>query len=162
MKLSVLWRGLAGHPIHPPLTDVTIGIYTLAAAMAVLSRLGVSEQNTATVWWIALVSGLVTTVPTALTGFADWLDIPRGTPLWRVATAHMAAMVIATIIFAVTAGAGHANYVDGEVSGGSLVLSLVGYAVMVFGGWLGGSLVFVHGVRVLNTVAEPKNEEAEA
>jgi uncharacterized membrane protein len=155
MRLSVLWRGLAGHPLHPPLTDATIGIYTLATAMALLSRLGVSEGNTATVWWIALVAGLVTTVPTALTGFFDWLDISRGTALWRTATAHLSAMLIATIFFAITAGAGHSNYADGEVSGSSLVLTLVGFAMLTLGGWLGGSIVYVHGMRVLNLVDEP-------
>jgi uncharacterized membrane protein len=155
VKLSVLWRGLAGHPLHPPLTDVTIGAYTLATAMALLSRLGVSEENTTTVWWLALVAGLVTTVPTALTGFIDWLDIARGTPLWRTATLHLTAMVSATILFAIAAGAGHADYVDGVVGGGSLVLTLIGYAVMALGGFLGGSIVFVHGMRVLNLVDEP-------
>ena len=34
MKLSYLWRGLPGHPIHPPLTDVTIGTYTFALIAA--------------------------------------------------------------------------------------------------------------------------------
>jgi uncharacterized membrane protein len=160
VRLDVLWRGLPGHPLHPPLTDVTIGIYTLATAMAVLSRLGASEENTATVWWIALVAGLVTTVPTALTGFFDWLDISRRTPLWRTATLHLSVMLIATIIFAITAGAGHSNYVDGEVSGGSLVLTLIGYLVLVIGGWLGGSIVYVHGMRVLNLVEEPTRRAA--
>jgi uncharacterized membrane protein len=155
VKLNVLWRGLAGHPLHPPLTDLTIGAYTLATAMALLSRLGVSEENTATVWWLALVAGLVTTVPTALTGFIDWLDISRGTPLWRTATLHLTAMVSATIVFAIAAGAGHADYVDGTVGGGSLVMTLIGYAVMALGGFLGGSIVFVHGMRVLNLVDEP-------
>jgi uncharacterized membrane protein len=136
MKLSVLWHGLTGHPIHPPLTDVTVGAYTIATAFALLSRLGVSEDNTTTVWWLVLVAGLVTTVPTALTGFADWLSIQRGTPLWRTATAHLSAMVTATILFAITAGAGHGDYVDGTISGGSLVLTLVGYAVLILGGWL--------------------------
>jgi uncharacterized membrane protein len=160
VKLNVLWRGLSGHPLHPPLTDVTLGAYTLATAMALLSRLGVSEENTATVWWLALVAGLVTTVPTALTGFVDWLDISRGTPLWRTATLHLTAMVTATILFAITAGAGHADYVDGIVSGGSLVLTLIGYGVMALGGWLGGSIVYVHGMRVLNLVDEPTRRAA--
>jgi uncharacterized membrane protein len=160
MRLSILWRGLPGHPLHPPLTDVTLGAYTLAAAFALLSRLGVSEDNTTTVWWLTLVAGLVTTVPTALTGFADWLEIQRGTPLWRTATAHLSAMLTATIFFAITAGAGHTDYVDGVVSGGSLVLTLVGYAVLVLGGWLGGSIVYVHGNRVLNLVDEPARRAA--
>ena len=160
MKLSVLWRGLPGHPLHPPLTDLTIGAYTLATAMALLSRLGVSEENTATVWWIALVAGLVVTLPTAFTGVADWLEIQRGTPLWRTATAHLTAMVTATILFAITAGAGHSAYEDGDVRGGPLVLTLIGYAVLVLGGWLGGSIVFVHGMRVLNLVDEPARRAA--
>jgi len=30
VKLAYLIRGLPGHPLHPPLTDVTIGVYTFA------------------------------------------------------------------------------------------------------------------------------------
>ena len=153
--MGFLLRGLAGHPLHPPLTDVAIGLYTFAAGAAILSRLGVSDENLAAAWWLALVGGLIVTVPTALTGFADWLTIARGTPLWRTATLHLGAMVTATIVFAITAGAGHADYVDRAVGGGALVLTLIGYGVMAFGGWLGGAIVFVHGMRVLNLVEEP-------
>jgi hypothetical protein len=141
--------------------------------MAVLSRLGVTEHNTATAWWLALVVGLVVTIPTALAGFADWLRIEAGTPLWRTATFHLSAMLTATVVFAITAGAGHADYVDGSVGGGSLVLTLVGYVLLATGGWLGGALVFTYGMRVLNLVEEPagravsplpkpEKEEAEA
>jgi uncharacterized membrane protein len=153
--MGFLLRGLAGHPLHPPLTDATIGLYTFAAGAAILSRLGVSEENLATAWWLALVGGLIVTVPTALTGFADWLTIARGTPLWRTATLHLSAMLTATVVFAITAGAGHADYVDQTVGGGALVLTLIGYGVMTLGGWLGGAIVFVHGMRVLNLVEEP-------
>jgi uncharacterized membrane protein len=155
VKLSYLWKGFPGHPLHPPLTDATIGTYTFATIAAVLSRLGVSEENTTTAWWLALITGLVLTAPTALAGFADWLDISRGTPLWRTATLHLLVMVGATIVFAVAAGIGHGNYVDGSISGGSLVLTLIGFGVLTLGGWLGGANVFVHGMRVLNLVEEP-------
>jgi uncharacterized membrane protein len=155
VKLSYLWRGFPGHPLHPPLTDATIGAYTFATAMAVLSRLGVSEGNTATAWWLALIAGLVLTAPTALAGFADWLEISRGTWLWRTATLHLIVMVSATIVFAISAGAGHGDYVDRTVGGGPLVLTLIGFGVLTLGGWLGGSIVFVYGMRVLNLVDEP-------
>jgi uncharacterized membrane protein len=148
-------KGPAGHPLHPPLTDVTIGAYTVATAMAVLSRLGVSEHNTATVWWLGLLAGLVVTLPTALTGFLDWLDISPGTPLWRTATFHLSAMLSATVVFAITAGAGHGDYVDGAVGGGPLILTIVGFVLLTLGGWLGGAIVFTHGMRVLNLVDEP-------
>ena len=153
--MKFLLRGVAGHPLHPPLTDVAIGAYTVSAAMAVVSRLGISEHNTATAWWLALIVGLIATAPAAITGFVDWLDITSGTPLWRTATAHLAVMLAATVIFAITAGAGHADYVDRSISGGALILTLVGYGLLSVGGWLGGSVVFVHGMRVLNLVDEP-------
>ena len=155
MKLSYLVKGLPGHPLHPPLTDATIGIYTGAAAFGVLSALGISEGNTATAWWLALVAGLVVTGPTALTGFIDWLGLTWGTPLWRTATVHMLSMLTATVFFLLAAIFGHGGYVDGEVTSGSLVLTLVGFGFLTLGGWLGGTVVFVHGMRVLNLVEEP-------
>src|ERR671911_2352250 len=99
MKLSYLIKGLPGHPLHPPLTDATIGIYTGATAFGVLSVLGVSEGNTASAWWLALIAGLVITGPTALTGLIDWLGITWGTPLWRTGTGHMVSVLTPTASF---------------------------------------------------------------
>jgi uncharacterized membrane protein len=155
-----LLRGLPGHPLHPPLTDATIGIYTASTASALLSVLGISERNTATAWWLALVVGLVVSVPTALTGLLDWLTITRGTPLWRTATSHLAAMVTATVLFLLAAILGHGAYVDGEATGGGLVFTLAGFAALTLGGWLGGTIVFVHGMRVLNLADEPASRAA--
>ena len=155
MKLSYLVRGLPGHPLHPPLTDATIGIYTGAAAFGVLSEAGISEGNTATAWWLALILGLIVTAPTALTGLIDWLGITWGTPLWRTATVHLLSMVTATVFFLLAAIFGHGGYVDSEVTTGSLILTLVGFGFLTLGGWLGGTVVFVHGMRVLNLVEEP-------
>src|SRR5215217_6063861 len=107
--MGFLLRGLPGHPLHPPLTDATIGIYTFPTAAAVLSRLGVSEHNLATAWWLALIAGLIVTVPTALTGFVDWLTISRGTPLWRTATLHLFSMVTASILFLLAAALGYSD-----------------------------------------------------
>jgi uncharacterized membrane protein len=160
MKLSYLLKGLPGHPLHPPLTDATIGTYTAATAFGVLSALGVSEHNTATAWWLALILGLVITGLTALTGLVDWLSITWGSPLWRTATVHMFAMLTATVFFLLAAIFGHGGYVDGEVTTGSLILTLVGFGSLTLGGWLGGTVVFVHGMRVLNLVDEPTTRAA--
>ena len=158
MKAPQLVTGLPGHPSHPPLTDATIGLYTGAAAFAVLGAVGVSESNLAVAWWLALVAGLVVTVPTALTGLLDWLTLSRGTPLWRTATAHLLAMVTATVVFLAAAIVGHGGYVDHEVTGAGLVLTLVGFGVLTLGGWLGGTVVYVHGMRVLGDEDRPASQ----
>ncbi|TML43127.1 MAG: DUF2231 domain-containing protein [Actinobacteria bacterium] len=155
MKLSYLIRGLPGHPLHPPLTDATIGAYTAATVMGFASIVGVAEKGAAHGWWLALIVGLIFTVPTALSGFADWLTIEWGSPLWRTASTHLLAMVTATVFFLIAALVGHSGYTHGAVRTAPYILTLVGFGAMTLGGWLGGTVVFVHGMRVLNLVTEP-------
>jgi uncharacterized membrane protein len=155
MKLSYLWHGLPGHPIHPPLTDVTIGTYTFATVAGLADVTGITKSSGAYGWWIALIFGLIVTGPTALTGLLDWLSITRGTELWKTATLHLTAMLSATAFFALAAIFGHASYTDGNVSSGAFVLTLIGFGLLTLGGWLGGAIVFVHGMRVLKLKGEP-------
>jgi uncharacterized membrane protein len=173
MKLSYLWRGLPGHPIHPPLTDATIGSYTVAFVASIASVVGVAHITAAHAWWIALVIGLISTALTALTGFADWLTLTWGSELWWTATWHMGSMLTATVFFLIAALVGHSGYTHGAVDAGPFVLTLVGFGFLTVGGWLGGAVVYVHGMRVLSLVDEPparamapaphpEKEEAEA
>ncbi len=155
MKLSYLWKGLPGHPLHPPLTDATLGTYTFATIAALLDVTTIAKNNGAYAWWVALLIGLILTGPTALTGFLDWLDISWGTPLWRTATLHLSAMLTATMFFAIALIVGHSGYERGDVTTGALILTLVGFGFLTLGGWLGGAVVFVHGMRVLSLVDEP-------
>jgi uncharacterized membrane protein len=155
VKLSYLFRGLPGHPIHPPLTDAAIGAYTFATAASALQVAGVLKQNGAVGWWIALVVGLVFGGLAAATGFADWLTIEWGTPLWRTATSHMIAMVTATVLFLIAVFVGHKGYTHHHVDTGAFVLTVLGFVALTVGGWLGGAIVYVHGMRVLNLVGEP-------
>lgn len=150
MRLSVLVKGLPGHPLHPPLTDVTIGTYTFATIAALLDVTGLVERNAAFAWWIALVIGLFSTVLTATTGFADWLEIERGSDLWKTATLHLTAMVTATVFFLIAVLVGHDGYTHANVSGGALALTLIGFGLLTTGGWLGGKIVFTYGMRVLD------------
>jgi uncharacterized membrane protein len=173
MKLSYLWRGLPGHPIHPPLTDATIGAYTAATVMGFASVIGVANIAAAHGWWLALVVGLIVTALTALTGFADWLTISWRSELWWTATWHMCSMLTATVFFLIAVLVGHSGYTHGAVEAGPFILTLVGFGFLTLGGWLGGAVVFVHGMRVLSLVEEPperavaplphpEKEEAEA
>jgi uncharacterized membrane protein len=155
VKLSYLWKGLPGHPIHPPLTDATIGIYTFATIAALADVTGVSNNAATHGWWLALLAGLIATVPTALTGLADWLTLEWGSELWKTATLHLTAMVSATVFFGLAALLGHDSFKRGDVTAGPFILTVVGFGLLTLGGWLGGTVVFVHGMRVLNLVQEP-------
>ena len=160
MKWGWLYRGTPGHPLHPPLTDAAIGTYTFATVAAVLSKVGIAETEAAQGWALALIVGLVIGALAALTGFADWIRISRGTPLFRTATAHMIAMLFATAFFLISIGAGYGDGMDGIVPDGAFILTLVGFGVLTLGGWLGGAVVFTYGMRVLNLVEEPARDAA--
>ena len=107
MKLSYLWHGLPGHPIHPPLTDATVGIYTFATIAAFMDVSGLLTRTAPTAGG-SRSSSVVATVFTALTGFADWLTLEWGSEIWKTATTHMVAMVSATVFFGLAAIFGHA------------------------------------------------------
>ena len=154
-RASYLVKGLPGHPLHPPLTDVTVGAYTFATIAAILGKAGVAQHGFAHAWWLALLVGLGATVLTAATGFVDWLSITWGSELWKTATTHMLVNVAAGACFLVAAVLGHGGYVGGAVTTGAFVLTLVGLVLLTLGGWLGGTITFVHGMRVLSLPDEP-------
>src|SRR3954464_3340932 len=112
MRLIQLIKGWPGKPSHPPLTDASIGAYTVGVAMLVLGALGVEEEQMAHGALLAISGGLILAAPTALTGLLDWLDIPKGTPARTVATVHLFTMVTATLLFAATWLVQRPGYVD--------------------------------------------------
>ena len=156
--LLSLLQGPKGHPLHPPFTDATIGAYTVASILGIFAAGGVSTSRTTTGWWLAVLVALCLTAPTALTGLVDWLKITRWTPLWRVATSHMLAMLVAGGLFLAALLLGHGDYTTGKLGGGPLALTLVAFGFLMLGGWLGGTIVFVYGMRVLGLEKAPALE----
>jgi uncharacterized membrane protein len=145
-----LLRGFSGKPSHPPLTDASIGAYTVGVAMLVLGALGVEEEQMAHGSLLAISGGLVLALPTALTGLLDWLEIERGTPARTTATIHLFTMLGATVLFALTWIVQLDGYKDDTVETGAWILGLAGEALLAAGGYIGGTLVFVYGIRVLS------------
>src|SRR4051794_5909131 len=146
---GVLLHGLPGHPLHPPLTDATIGMLVLASALAVIGAAGALGDAAGKACWLALIAGLAVAVPTAATGFADWVQLQWGSARWRTATLHLSAMTTALVLYAIAAWLQHDGYRHDDVTTGGLLFSLAGLVALTAGGWLGGAMVFVHGVRVL-------------
>lgn len=153
-----LVRGFPGKPLHPPLTDASIGAYTVGVAMLVAGALGLEEEQMAHGALIAISFGLILAVPTAITGLLDWLDLRKGSPARKTATIHLMVMLAATALFAVTWLLQRPGYVDDEVRIAALVAGLVSEALLAAGGNIGGVNVFVYGVRVLKRPETPVAE----
>ena len=95
-------RGWAGKPLHPPLTDIPVGAYVLAAGFDLISFFG-EEQEWARDFYRAatftLIGGAIFGVLAALTGFWDWLkSTEKGTQARRTVNAHAWTMVTVTVL----------------------------------------------------------------
>jgi uncharacterized membrane protein len=157
-RLIELLRGFPGHPSHPPFTDVTIGAYTVGTVLAVLARLGVAEKRTTAGAFLAVVLGLVFSVATVLTGFLDYLRVRKGTPLRRVVNLHWIVMTSASVLFLVSAFLLKDPNDSGVMTTAPAAVTVLAWLVLLLGGWIGGTMVFVYGMRVIMEPGTPPKD----
>jgi uncharacterized membrane protein len=154
-RLIDLISGFPGHPTHPPLTDASIGTYTVGVAMLIAGTAGLEEKQMAHGALIALSFGILLAAPTAVTGLIDWLGLEPGSPARRLATIHLFTMVAATLVFVGAWLAQRPGYNHDEVRTLALGLGAAGEALLAAGGYMGGTLVFVYAHRVLGRERAP-------
>ena len=146
-------RGWAGKPLHPPLTDIPVGAYRLAAVFDVISFAGQDQEWARHLYRAAtftLMGGAVMSVLAALTGFWDWLkSTEKGTQARRTVNAHAWTMVALTVVVLVDIALRWFAYEDDPHSGAVvLMLGLLAAALTVIGGSIGGSLAYDYGFNV--------------
>jgi uncharacterized membrane protein len=159
-------RGWAGKPLHPPLTDITVGAYMIAAVLDVISIAGQGEEWARDFFRAAtfvFVAGAVASLATIATGFWDWLkSTEAGTQVRREANAHALIMITATILVYANIAARTLAYADDAHSGVVVVaLSVIAAGLTVLGGTLGGSLVFDYGFNVETAGDHPAYHRSE-
>lgn len=153
-----LVRGRPGHPLHAALSDLVVGMFVLATGLACVSYIGWAREPAAKGAWLAIVSGLAAATVTAPTGTIDWLFMPRGSAAWKTAGVHMLAMVTTVVLYALAAWRQWYGYLHGDVTTSGLILVCVGLGTLLLGGFMGGSVVFVHGMRVLRLLDKETTE----
>src|SRR5918999_252478 len=119
------WAGVGVSELEVLLAkDATIGAFTFSAIAALLSQLGVAEEQFAHAWWLALIVGLVLSAVTAAAGWLDYFTISPGTPLRRTALTHGLTNVAALVLLGLAAIFGHGAYADSEVTAWPFLLTL--------------------------------------
>lgn len=102
-----------------------------------------------------LLGGIIGAAVAAVPGLIDWLSLTDKTVV-KIANWHARLNVIALLIFA---GSFYLRTTSGSslVSGSytiPLALSVLGVILITISGWLGGEMVFKHGVAVENGPAD--------
>src|SRR5918998_5480552 len=137
-------RGLAGKPLHPPLTDIPVGAYVLAAGFDVISVLtsGKLAHDLYRAGTFALLGGVVVSLLAAATGVADWLgSTPRRTQAWRTVNAHALGMTTVTVVVLAAIALRLTTYADDPATPAVvLVLSLAAAGLTAVGGAITAAL----------------------
>ncbi|MGK7221389.1 Rieske 2Fe-2S domain-containing protein [Kocuria flava] len=136
---DLLSGAVLGHPLHPLLTDVPIGAWTMAGLLDL-----VGGRAAAPAADVLVATGVAAAVPTAATGLHDWSDT-RGGPR-RVGLVHAAANSAALGFYTASLLA----RLRGRRTAGK-ALGLAGLGALTAGGYLGGHLSYVEGVSVNRT-----------
>jgi nitrite reductase/ring-hydroxylating ferredoxin subunit/uncharacterized membrane protein len=140
-KLADLLHGTwLGHPLHPVLTDVTIGAWLYASLMDMVALVTRSKQVEQAADTLAAI-GVASAVPTALAGATDYSGIKRGAAPLAVLHALMnveALLYYSASLFARRNG----NRLQ------ATILSELGMGTVLLSAYLGGTLVYKHRVGV--------------
>ena len=137
---------LLGHPIHPMLIVLPLGLFI----MAVISDIGfmsTGSRGLAFVSYWDIVGGIIGGLIAAVFGSVDWWAIPSGTRAKTIGLYHGVGNVIVVALFAASWWMRVA--VEGHVpSTTASALIFAGVALGAVTGWLGGELVDRLGVGV--------------
>jgi nitrite reductase/ring-hydroxylating ferredoxin subunit/uncharacterized membrane protein len=137
--LSGTWLG---HPLHPALTDVPIGLFSAAGVVDLLGGEGGAGVTDA-----LTVLGLLSVAPTAAAGLSDWADTVDAER--RLGLVHALANAGSTALFA----ASLLSRRGGSRQLGHL-FNAAGLGVLVASSYIGGHLVFGRGIGVDHNVFE--------
>ena len=141
---------IAGHPLHPALVALPIGLFIWSLVAIVVYEARDHEH----MWYsIALWSAgaaVVTALLAALPGFGDYFTMAYHSEARGMATVHMLANLTTVALFAISIAL---MADDGATEGGRLatviVLQALGVGILGLSGWLGGEMVFRHRLGVL-------------
>jgi len=134
---------IAGHPIHPMLVSIPIGLWIFSFACDLTFVLGSGASLWYTLSFWTMIGGIAGAIVAAIPGTIDMLSLKGATK--KIALTHMAINLSVVLLYAVNLG----MRIGGDaVAGVPLVLSIVSVSMLAVSGWLGGHMVYVHRVGV--------------
>src|SRR5688572_21917822 len=150
---------IGGHPVHPMIIPFPIALWVFSLVADVIYLWRGNPVWRDYVAFYALLGGIIGAAVAAVPGLIDWLSLTDKAVV-KLANWHARLNVIALLIFAAsfylrtTNGAGLVS----ESYTIPLALSVLGVILITISGWLGGEMVFKHGVAVEAQSAESRGE----
>lgn len=123
-----------GHPLHPVLTDLTIGAWTLGAVFDLIGTASGDRRLERPADLLTAI-GTASAIPTALAGLTDYSTIPKTSS--KTATVHGLLNGAALGLYALSLSDRRRGR-----RGRGMALSALALGANMFSAWLGGHLVY--------------------
>ena len=130
---------ILGHPVHPILIVFPLGLLPSAVGCDIVYLVRNNPNWAHMSYWL-IAAGVVSGVVAAFFGFMDWWGLPAGTRARRIGVWHLLANDGLLIFFA--ASWWLRRPMPDHPSAAAIALGVIGLVCGVFGGWLGGELVY--------------------
>ena len=148
---------VAGHPIHPMLVPIPIGLFVFSFIADLAAFRNLSDAWP-TVAFYCIGGGIVGALLAAIFGAIDLLSLTDRNAR-KVGLAHMGINLAVVAVFAISFAL---RWYGNPVEGAPFLLSLIGIALLLASGWLGGHLVYRLGVAVSAPPVQPAMDRRRA
>ena len=145
---------IAKHPLHPMLVVFPIGLWVFSLISDFVFLLG-GDARWNDVAFYTMAGGLIGAVLAAVPGFFDMFSI-SDKKVGKIAWNHMILNLIALAIFALDFYLRMGNTAAATLP---VFLSVGGVLFIAVSGWLGGGMVYVHGMGVQQQPTGATREE---
>ena len=134
---------IARHPIHPMLVPIPIGLWIFSLVCDLFYVGGSANPAWTTVAFYCMGGGIIGALLAAVPGLIDLISLPAGPR--GTAIKHMSINLVVVALYLI-------NFwmrMEPPHTPGKLVwLSLISVGLLAISGWLGGKMVFEHGIAV--------------
>ena len=140
---------IGGHPIHPMIVPFPIGLWVFSLIADVIYLWRGNPVWRDYIAFYALLGGIIGAAAAAVPGLVDWLSL-KNPRVVKIANWHARLNVIALLVFAASfylRTRGGSALVSGSYNI-PIALSVFGVILISISGYLGGEMVFKHGVGV--------------
>lgn len=134
---------IAGHPIHPMIVPIPIGLWIFSLVCDLIAAGGSSNPAWQTVALYTMGGGIVGALLAAVFGLIDLISLPPGPR--KTALTHMAINLGVVALFLINFWMRYSAPGKGSLT---LWLSIIAIGLLVISGWLGGKMVYEHGIGV--------------
>jgi len=131
---------LLGHPIHPMLIVLPLGLLSLGVLFDALYLITGTDDFADVAFW-DISAGIVGGLLAAVFGLIDWSAIPKGTRAKRIGLLHGGGNFVIVLLFIVSwfLRLNDYTYAPNVLP---FVLGLIGVGLALVTAWLGGELVY--------------------